>query len=81
MMHKIEIMCNILQAEELDVSYDTDDMRIAYSSLSGIRNDTEDLKNKDDAALALTKSMVIDGLADFNKVPRRKAKKTGWKSW
>ena len=43
-------------------------MKISYSSLNGIRNNTEDLKNEVDAALA------FDGLTGFNKMHRRRRK-------
>ena len=49
-------------------------MKISYSSLNGIRNNTEDLKNEVDAALAFAKSMNIDGLTGFNKMHRRRRK-------
>ena len=49
-------------------------MKISYLTLNGIRNNTKDLKNEIDAALAFAKSMNIDGLTDFNKMHRRRRK-------
>ena len=53
-MHKTKMMCDALQAEELDISGAVEEM------------------NEVNAALAFVKFMNIDGLADFNKVQRRR---------
>lgn len=37
-MYKAKIICDTLQAEEFDVSGAIEEMKIAYSSLNGIRN-------------------------------------------
>ena len=38
LMYKTKIICDTLQAEEFDVSGAIEEMKIAYSSLNGIRN-------------------------------------------
>ena len=53
-MHNTKMMCDALQAEELDLSGAIEEM------------------NEVNAALAFAKFMNIDGLADFNKVHRRR---------